>query len=222
MSPEIIDLDRYLPFKTLASIESFCGNDDGMLSNRKHALLRRIKAVANVSKDVSKFNGGLCRILFDPDFIIRHKWPVKKLVINNYNNHPKINVKINFFSPNKHFAKKFASALPPVPPVFVSLLESTLQKLADLDMVDKEFVGTKLFIKMRVKFSNESKKVITKQKNYFLLRILIFKPRPLHYNACQIWKRFKIVTNRKFSLRILIFKQTTPIYYAASKNGNVF
>lgn len=79
MSPEAIDIDRYLPFKTIASIESFCSDDDGKLNCRKHALLRRIQSVADC-KDVSKFNGSLCRLLFDCDFIINHKWPVKKLV----------------------------------------------------------------------------------------------------------------------------------------------
>lgn len=72
-----MDIDRYLPFKTLASIDSFCSNDDGMLSRRKHGLLRRIQGGMNTA-DMSKFIGSLCRILFDPDFIVHHKWAVKK------------------------------------------------------------------------------------------------------------------------------------------------
>ena len=79
MESECIDIDRYLPFKSVANIESFCSNDDGMLSRRKHALLRRIQSGANI-KDVPKFIGSICRIIFDPDFIIEHKWPLKKLV----------------------------------------------------------------------------------------------------------------------------------------------
>ena len=78
--PEAIDIDRYIPFRSVASIESFCSDDDGMLPRRKHALLRRIQAGAN-TKDVSKFVGSLCRILFDPDFIISHKWQVKRQVL---------------------------------------------------------------------------------------------------------------------------------------------
>ena len=77
MGPEAADMDHYLPFKSLAAIESFCSNDDGMLSRRKHGLMRRILAGVNTA-DISKFIGSLCRILFDPDFIINHKWPVKK------------------------------------------------------------------------------------------------------------------------------------------------
>lgn len=77
MESDGIDIDRYVPFKTMAHIESFCSDDDGMLSRRKHALLRRIRSGAN-TKDLSKFNGSLCRILYDPDFMVHHKWPVKK------------------------------------------------------------------------------------------------------------------------------------------------
>lgn len=77
MESEGIDIDCYLPFRSVANIESFCSDDDGMLSRRKHALLRRIQAGTN-TVDISKFNASLCRILFDEDFIIDHKWPVKK------------------------------------------------------------------------------------------------------------------------------------------------
>ena len=77
MESEGIDIDRYIPFKTVANIEAFCSNDDGMLCRRKHALLRRIQSGV-ITQDVPKFIGSLCRILFDPDFIITHKWPLKK------------------------------------------------------------------------------------------------------------------------------------------------
>ena len=77
MGPDSMDLDRYIPFKSVATIESFCSDDDGKLTRRKHALLRRIKAGVNTT-DMSKFIGSLCRILFDPEFIVHHKWPVKK------------------------------------------------------------------------------------------------------------------------------------------------
>ena len=81
MGPEDLNIDRYIPFKTVANIEAFCSDDDGKLHSRKHALLRRIQNGAN-TKDLSKFNGSLYRILFDPDFVIQHKWPVKKWVIS--------------------------------------------------------------------------------------------------------------------------------------------
>lgn len=77
MQSDGIDIDSYIPFRSVASIESFTSDDDGLLSRRKHALLRRIQAGSNTT-DISKFNASLCRILFDPDFIIDHKWPSKK------------------------------------------------------------------------------------------------------------------------------------------------
>ena len=77
MAPEAMNIDRYLPFKSVASIESFCSDDDGMLCRRQHALLRRIQSGV-ITKDISKFVASLCRLLFDPDFMILHKWPVKK------------------------------------------------------------------------------------------------------------------------------------------------
>ena len=83
MGSEALDMDQYLPFKSVAGIESFCSNDDGLLHRRKHGLIRRIKSAAN-TQDISKFNGSLYRILFDPDFVILHKWPVKKYVILTY------------------------------------------------------------------------------------------------------------------------------------------
>ena len=77
MESEGIDIDRYLPFRSVANIKSFCLDDDGLLSRRKHALLRRIQSACN-TQDLSKFNASLCRVLFDADFIVEHKWPVKK------------------------------------------------------------------------------------------------------------------------------------------------
>lgn len=51
------------------------------------------------------------------------------------------------------------SPLPPVPKAFVSLLEITLQKLVGMNLLQKEFSGVAVFNKIRVKFSNCSKKV---------------------------------------------------------------
>ena len=85
MAPEAMDIDRYLPFKSIASIESFCSDDDGLLCRRKHGLLRRIQSGV-ITKDASKFIASFSRLLFDPDFVIQHKWPVKKLV--TYQNYP--------------------------------------------------------------------------------------------------------------------------------------
>lgn len=77
IGPELIDIDRYIPFKSVASINAFCSDDDGMLARRKHSLIRRIQSGINTT-DSTKFIGSLCRVVFDPDFMITHKWPIKK------------------------------------------------------------------------------------------------------------------------------------------------
>ena len=68
-------------------------------------------------------------------------------------------LKLNIFSPNKNFAKVNLSNLPAVPADFITILEITLQKLVSLNLLDKKFTGSDFLSKMRVKFSNASKKV---------------------------------------------------------------
>ena len=65
------------------------------------------------------------------------------------------------FSPNKNFAKMNLSTLPAVPQEFVNILEKTLLKLVSLNLLGKEFIAPDFLTKMRVKFSNASKKVNT-------------------------------------------------------------
>ena len=62
-------------------------------------------------------------------------------------------------SPNKNFSKSNPSPLPSVPTVFVTILENTLQKLVDFNLLEKDMTGPELFNKIRIKFSNASKKV---------------------------------------------------------------
>ena len=49
--------------------------------------------------------------------------------------------------------------LPPVPPIFVNLVQISLYKLVGVNLIPKELVGADFFAKMRVKFQNASKKV---------------------------------------------------------------
>ena len=51
------------------------------------------------------------------------------------------------------------SNLPAVPAEFVTILDITLQKLVAQNLLQKDFTGQTLFSKLRVKFSNASKKV---------------------------------------------------------------
>ena len=67
---------------------------------------------------------------------------------------------IFFFSPNKNFSKANVTNLPAVPTAFVQILEITLQKLVAANLIDKQLSGPSFFCKMRVKFSNATKKVL--------------------------------------------------------------
>lgn len=74
---DLIDIDRYLPFSSVEKILSFCSDDDGLLSKRKHALLKKVRAATDTSSYRS-FVASLTNILFTKAFVIEHKWPVKE------------------------------------------------------------------------------------------------------------------------------------------------
>ena len=63
-------------------------------------------------------------------------------------------------SPNKNLPN--ISPLPAVPKAFVAILEIILQKLVGLNLLPKQYSGPEIFNKIRVKFSNATKKVILK------------------------------------------------------------
>ena len=55
----------------------------------------------------------------------------------------------------------------------MTLLDITLQKLTAANLLDKEFSGAEVFNKLRVKFSNASKKVYTNDKVFYYLTDLL-------------------------------------------------
>lgn len=80
---DLIDIQKFLPFKSVDKILAFCSDEDGLLAKRKHALLKKIKAVSDTSS-WRNFVGSVTNALFDKKFVIAHKWPVKEYVsINN-------------------------------------------------------------------------------------------------------------------------------------------
>ena len=79
METDSFDIDRYLPFKSVQDVESFCDPDDGMLTKKKDALTKRIFAACDVSSSTN-FVSSVATVLFDTEFIRTHKWPTKKLV----------------------------------------------------------------------------------------------------------------------------------------------
>lgn len=82
METDSFDIDRYLPFKSVQDVESFCDPDDGMLTKKKDALTKRIFAACDVSSSTN-FVSSVATVLFDTEFIRTHKWPTKKLVKKN-------------------------------------------------------------------------------------------------------------------------------------------
>lgn len=75
---KVIDIDQYLPFKTVQDILSFCSPDDGLLQLKKAAFRRRLYASAKMS-DVSVFAPSIVDAFFEGSPLLgSHKWPYKK------------------------------------------------------------------------------------------------------------------------------------------------
>ena len=74
---DVVNIDKYLPFKTFKEIEDFCSNDDGMLNNRRSSLQKRIFSVGN-TKNMKTFLVTVCDALFTNGILSVYKWPLKK------------------------------------------------------------------------------------------------------------------------------------------------
>ena len=75
---KVLDIDAYLPFKTVAGIEEFCSPADGLLDLKKAAFRKRIYAASN-KKDLSAFAPSIIDAFFDGSPLLgTHKWPYKK------------------------------------------------------------------------------------------------------------------------------------------------
>lgn len=74
---DVVNIDNYLPFKTVQEIQAFCSNDDFMLQYRRDALQKRIYAAAN-TKDMKTFLCSICDVMFTHDLLGVYKWPLKK------------------------------------------------------------------------------------------------------------------------------------------------
>ena len=77
METDSFDLDKFVPFKSVADILSFISPDDGMLLKKKEALTKRIFAVCDTSS-MTNFVSSVCGALFQPQFVRPHKWPTQK------------------------------------------------------------------------------------------------------------------------------------------------
>lgn len=74
---DVIDIEKYVPFKTVAEIAAFCSNEDGMLNYRRAALQKRIFGASD-TENPTKFTTSVCEALFQGNIIGTCKWPFKK------------------------------------------------------------------------------------------------------------------------------------------------
>ena len=77
METDSFDVDRFIPFKCVTDIETFCSPDDGMILKKKEALAKQIYAVCDTSS-LTNFVATVCNALFTQDFLRTHKWPTQK------------------------------------------------------------------------------------------------------------------------------------------------
>lgn len=79
LDSDSLDIDKYLPIKSSADAILFCDNHDGLLEQRKRALMRRIYSASDIS-NLTTFVASVMDILFDLTYQISHRWPAKQYV----------------------------------------------------------------------------------------------------------------------------------------------
>ena len=77
LNSDPIDIDQYLPIKTDEEAIAFCGNEDGLLSDRKKSLVKRIYGACDFS-NIANFVSSLADVLFNINYQITHRWPSKQ------------------------------------------------------------------------------------------------------------------------------------------------
>ena len=77
---DVVNIEEYLPFKSVEEIAAFCSNEDGMLSYRRAALQKRIYGACDTSNP-TKFTTSICDALFSGNIIGTCKWPFKRYFI---------------------------------------------------------------------------------------------------------------------------------------------
>lgn len=75
---KVVDIDAYIPFKTIDDILHFCSKDDGLLDLKKAAFRRRIFACGK-KDSVAVFAPSIIDQFFEGSPLLgTHKWPYKK------------------------------------------------------------------------------------------------------------------------------------------------
>lgn len=74
---KVVDLDSYIPFKTVEDILRFC-SDDGLLDLKKAAFRKRLYAYGKTDS-LSSFAPSIIDAFFEGSELLgTHKWPYKK------------------------------------------------------------------------------------------------------------------------------------------------
>lgn len=75
---KLVDIDDFIPFKSVQDILQFCSGEDGLLTHKKEALRKRLQAFANQSS-LSGFATSIKSALFENSPLFGTlKWPYKK------------------------------------------------------------------------------------------------------------------------------------------------
>lgn len=77
LNSELIDIDKYLPVKSSADAIIFCDNHDGLLEERKKAVLKRVYAASD-SSNITNFVASVADIFFHSSYQTSHRWPSKQ------------------------------------------------------------------------------------------------------------------------------------------------
>ena len=74
---DAVDIDKYLPIKSDEEAMAFCRNDDGILDQRKKALVKRLYGAGDVTS-ISNFVASVAEVFFDHNYRVSHRWPSKQ------------------------------------------------------------------------------------------------------------------------------------------------
>ena len=74
---DALDIDNYLPIKSSEEAIAFCGNNDGLLEQRKKAAMRRVYAASD-TENLTSFVGSVTDIFFHSNYQTSHRWPSPK------------------------------------------------------------------------------------------------------------------------------------------------
>lgn len=77
MDRKVVDIDKFLPFKTKKDIDTFFDQNDGLMNEKKAAFKERLYAAGDTSS-TTNFINGIVFAVFDAPLFGNYKWPYKR------------------------------------------------------------------------------------------------------------------------------------------------